>query len=258
MKKIAIILAAAISISFSGASRAETLEEDGAITGTTGAGDRDLIYQESVEPEAIEGVGSAARRPGRRQDRGLKGRWYLGGGPQIAIADFKSDLAGQDWDNSWGFALKGGYFVTEIFALEFSFRYLNKFEYRDSQSLYDWWLFHHDYNYKAEISGYDFSLSGKLYLPLSGSFKPYGVGGMGYARGEIKTELTDIIDWGWLSEVTTTTERRSGLLGRIGAGADLFLDEHFALEAEATYNMGFGDIEELCFVSLGINALVLF
>jgi len=54
------------------------------------------------------------------------------------------------------------------------------------------------------------------------------------------------------------SEKDSGMCGRIGAGLDVFFSKQFALEGEVSYFIGFGDVDNVRYTSLALNALVLF
>ena len=179
----------------------------------------------------------------------LSKRWYFGGGLNYAFENFK-DSDG-DWGNTFGFNIKGGYFLCEYFALEAMFQYLDDFELQESGVLYSP-PYYYSYDYDVNISLYHFTINGKGFIPIKGIVKPYGVLGFGYAYGKAKQKLRI----GRLS--ATNTEKESDLCGRIGAGLDIFLSEQFALEGEVSYFMGFNDIDRIRYTSLSLNALVLF
>ena len=241
MKKFFVLaILCLVPISFVGAEQpAEVIE----VEETSPAGGNTVTTTETVTVTTTTGTGMVTTKP-KKCD--LSKRWYFGGGLNYAFENFKDELSEVDWDNTWGLDIKAGYFFTDYFALEFMFQYLNEFEYKESG--YYWGY----YDYKATLTGYNFTLNGKAFIPLDGIFRPYGVLGLGYANGELKEKLSDA--WG----TYTYTDKNSGLFGRIGAGADVFLSEQFALEGEVSYNIGFGDIDNIRYTSLALNALVLF
>jgi len=181
----------------------------------------------------------------------LSKRWYFGGGFNYAFENFDNELSEVNWDNTWGFDIKAGYFICDYFALEAMFQYLNDFEYKESGWIY-YYPYYYAYDYKATVSGYNFTINGKGFIPLESIVRPYGVLGLGYAHGELEEKGTI------LGETVTISDKDSGLFGRIGAGLDIFLSKQFALEGEISYNMGFGDIDNIRYTNLALNALVLF
>ena len=60
------------------------------------------------------------------------GRFYIGGGLQYDIANFREgdDWIVDDWEleNTWGLQLKGGYFVLDYLAIEGLFQYHHNFK----------------------------------------------------------------------------------------------------------------------------------
>ena len=181
----------------------------------------------------------------------LAERFYVGGGYNYAFENFRDELNDFDWDNTWGLDFKAGYFFCEYLALEVMFQYLDDFEYKESGLIgYDQYLY--SYDYKATISGYNVTLNGKGLIPIDGVVRPYGVLGLGYASGKARERII-------IAGVTVTeSEGKSDLWGRAGAGLDIFLDRQFALEVEVTYNLGFGDLEDVEYTCLALNALTLF
>ena len=212
----------------------EVVEEDGVVEETSLAVDNEVLTTETVTVTTIP----------KKYD--LSKRWYLGGGLNYNFENFDNELSGVDWDNTWGLDIKAGYFFTDYFALEFMFQYLNEFEYKESVYYWGSW------DYKATVTGYSFTINGKGFIPLDSIFRPYGVLGLGYAHGELEQKLS------YSRYTYSDSEKESDLFGRIGAGLDIFLSKQFALEGEVSYNMGFGDIDNLRYTSLALNALVLF
>ena len=181
----------------------------------------------------------------------LEKHWYFGGGFNYSFENFKDEMDIGDWDNTYGFDLKAGYFFSEYFALEAMFQYLDDFEHSESGVIYSP-PYYYSYEYDADVSLYNFTINGKGFIPIKGIVKPYGILGFGYAWGEAKQKLRI----GIISD--TNTEKESDLCGRIGAGLDIFLSKQFALEGEVSYFMGFNDLDNARYTSLSLNAIVLF
>ena len=190
----------------------------------------------------------------------LSKRWYFGGGFNYNFENFANELSEVDWDNTWGLDIKAGYFFTDYFALEFMFQYLNEFKSdnsgREYTYIYPYW-YYYDWDEEATVTGYNFSFNGKGFIPLDSIFRPYGVLGLGYAHGELEDKIV-----GHFSDGDYTlydySEKESGMCGRFGAGLDVFFSKQFALEGEVSYFMGFGDVDNVRYTTLALNALVLF
>jgi len=187
----------------------------------------------------------------------LSKRWYFGGGLNYAFENFANELSEVDWDNTWGLDIKAGYFFTDYFALECMFQYLNEFKYEESGTIWEYYYpyyYWYNYDYKATVTGYNFSFNGKGFIPLDSIFRPYGVLGLGYAHGELEEKISYL----GYNDTYTYTDKNSGMFSRFGAGVDVFLSKQFALEGEVSYNIGFGDIDNIRYTSLALNALVFF
>jgi opacity protein-like surface antigen len=191
----------------------------------------------------------------------LAERWYLGGGFQLDIPNFKTeyvtvegddDLGVSDFDNTWGLQLKAGYNILDYLAVEGIFQYHRKFEWEsDNYSDPDLGTV----SGKVEVSGFDFSVNLKGILPL-GIFRPYAVAGLGFMRG--KAKATGTYDSPWTAPVSySETQSDSGPMGRIGIGCDVFVSENFGIEAEVAYNAGMGDIDYARFTALSAGVIIL-
>ena len=212
----------------------------------------------------------------------LAKRFYIGGGFHYDIANLDANVTvvdyfgytaegNTDFDNTWGFDLKGGYFFSEIFALELLFQYHDNFKASDSFDpfTHSGHFWDESGDYSAELTVYDFTVNGKVYLPLNNTiFKPYGVVGIGIMIAKVKWDAA-IYDWDSYgidysqSVEYSGSENKVKPCGRIGAGCDVFFNQNFGLEAEVAYNSGFGsfDFEEdldVAFTSLSIGALYAF
>jgi len=181
----------------------------------------------------------------------FQGRAYLGGGLLYDLEDFSGNRDNLDWENSWGLNLKGGYFFSDHFALEGLLQYHLGFEASKSESIdgiSDEWDF--------EVSLWDFTANAKVYIPLESPLRPYAVGGIGYATAEAEAKRT--LRLPGFSESGSESESESDFCGRIGAGLDIFISDDFGLEFEVAYNLGLGDLDDFCFISLNLAALYAF
>jgi hypothetical protein len=88
----------------------------------------------------------------------LSKRWYFGGGFNYSFENFDNELSEVDWDNTWGLDIKAGYFITNYFALEAMFQYLNEFKYEESGRYYYYeypYWYYYDWDEKATVTGFN-------------------------------------------------------------------------------------------------------
>ncbi len=182
-------------------------------------------------------------------------KFYVGAGPLLAInhIDYNYDYEGEfvtldDFDNSWGLDFKAGYFPIKYLAVEANFAYAHKFN-----SSMDWNIPPVTGDADLDIRVMTFTVNVKGYPLPEGTFRPYAIAGLGYGRAKADyTVSTRFVDFDLGSETYT------GAIFRIGAGIDLFLSEKFALELEAIYNRGSGDLSDIPITQIGANALIFF
>lgn len=193
-------------------------------------------------------------------------RWYLGGGLHLNFNNFRNELSGYDFDDSFGFSLKTGYLPMEYLAIEFLFQYHSKMkatEYGRTSWLYrrgDGTLYMQSGNYEEEVTveGYDFTLNIKGRYPV-GRIAPYGLLGLGYMHGKAKLDYhfkPDSIFAVPHREVYSDSE--SGPCMRLGVGGDVSISEHFVVNLEVAYNLGYGSVDNIRFTSVNIGSLYFF
>jgi len=184
-----------------------------------------------------------------------EGKFYIGGGPLLAInhIDYNLDYEGEfvkldDFDNSWGLDFKAGYFPIKYLAVEANFAYAHKFN-----SSMEWNIPPVTGDADFDVRVMTFTVNAKGYPLPEGMFRPYAIAGLGYGRAKADyTVKTRFLDFDLGSDTFT------GAIFRIGAGIDLFLSEQFALELEAIYNRGSGDLSDIPITQVGANALIFF
>ena len=89
---------------------------------------------------------------------------------------------------------------------------------------------------EGEVEG--FAITGNIKLfPLIGRFQPYVVTGIGAVNAEVNQRR--------FNSGRSSTEQRTEVSGRIGAGLDVFLSESIVFEVEASYNGSGGDLDFL-------------
>lgn len=183
-------------------------------------------------------------------------RGYLGGGPLYDFENFRGDMGRCGWDNSWGFNLRGGAYLSEFFALEGLIQYHNEFSSKRPYSGYFWNIwFDPAFNTRIRFCDYDFFINGKASLPL-GAFRPYALAGIGvvYSRAKIEQEISAD---GFRLDISYTTNT-SDVMWRVGGGIDALLSEHVGLNAECAYQAGVNFLDDLRFLTLSAGLLYVF
>ena len=165
---------------------------------------------------------------------------FLGLGISYFIEEFPKigqDSIGEayatDFDDSWGFNLRGGYRFNDYLAaegvMEYADGYSSKASFQpavigvDSVSVDDsrWSI--------------DFALNAKAILPL-GRFEPYVSGGIGFLyMNELTIEERQIPGEGSIK--TSSSDDPVVFMGRVAAGLDFAISDTFGLFAEAAYLM---------------------
>ena len=165
---------------------------------------------------------------------------FLGLGISYFLEEFPGsgvDSNGQgyatDYDNSWGFNLRGGYRFNDYLAaegvLEYADGYSSKVERPnpagligvDSDTIDDsrWSI--------------DFAVNAKAILPL-GRFEPYVSGGIGFLyMNELSIEELEIPGEGRVKY--SQSDDPVVFMGRVAAGVDFAINDTFGVFAEAAY-----------------------
>lgn len=178
---------------------------------------------------------------------GMAGRPYIGGGLLYSLQDFTGDNADHiSWghalgDNSWGLYLKGGYFVMDNVAVEGLYRYHNEWEGTEDLTGLDG---------EITVKANDLTVNGKYFFPVE-QFMPFAVVGIGYAQFKSEADIKGF-------EGADIDDTESGPLARAGAGCLYFFDDNIGVDVEATYNMGFQDIDDANFIDFMAGVVVAF
>lgn len=129
------------------------------------------------------------------------------------------DISG---DDAGVLDLRAGYRFHDYFSGEFLFRFYSGFEVKEQNTGAD-----------DKFDGWSMSLNAKAYGML-GAIQPYALFGAG---GLVFTEKAGNDD--------------AGFIARLGGGIDLYLTDHLVVEAEASYTLPAGDIEDFQFATFG-------
>ncbi len=161
------------------------------------------------------------------------------------------DDTGQDFDNSWGFDIRGGYRINKWFAVEGQLEFVNGHEveidlepagYPAGTTAY------------LTVDGGNGGLNGKLYAPWFGRIQPYALAGIGGQWARLRTTyptgfVCDPIFW-WCTGTYTKLGNSGAFLAKFGGGADFWFSEDMAAVVDATFNLPTGDLKDLRSTSL--------
>ncbi len=244
------------------------------------AADVSEVYEEEFEVVVSERASGDELKLAKRFYAGL-GLFY--GFPSdlddVTVTAYDVPMAGWTYqcptpletESGIGLNVKGGYFFSENFALEMLFRY--HFKYKIDGKYSRTRVFSDAISYisadaDGDMKGWDITINPK-YFPfgdgiMEGQLRPYLVGGLGYMSGKIEGDILASVMTFYGSDIYyrgtpySESDTKSGLCGRIGAGCDWFFTNQFAVELELDYTMGFGDVDEINILIVGLNGLVAF
>jgi opacity protein-like surface antigen len=156
-----------------------------------------------------------------------------------------------DFDNTWGFNLRGGYRFCDYLAAEGVLEYADSYT---SEVSYPALGVPGELNTTQDtLWTIDFALNVKAILPL-GRFEPYLSGGVGFMYGN-QLQITDAWE---RNEAGALVEKRLSksndpvvFMGRVAGGVDFALTDTFGLFAEAAYLMPTSSLSE--FDAIAVN-----
>jgi hypothetical protein len=166
---------------------------------------------------------------------------YMGAGVAVGFdnfddyfQDYFGDSSLNDYDTPVGFDLWGGYRIIPNLALEVELAYLGGFDPKGT---------------RINIKGLTLTGNVKAYV-LTGRFQPFAVAGIGMLnwRGEDRDALS----------YNDSVFSKADLAARFGGGIDVYLTEHFALEAKATYVLSTRELKGSDFVDLTFGGQIRF
>jgi opacity protein-like surface antigen len=191
----------------------------------------EVIVGTQVEPApAVAAVQPEKDRSGPFLGLGIS--YFIEEFPKIGQTNLGRDYR-TDFDDSWGFNLRGGYRFNDYLAAEGVMEYADGYSSKvslppaglgvDSETIDDsrWSI--------------DFALNAKAILPL-GRFEPYVSGGIGFLyMNELKIEELEIPGEG--RSKLSQSDDPVVFMGRVAAGVDFAINDTFGLFAEAAYLM---------------------
>ena len=182
---------------------------------------------------------------------------YLMIGALTAFEAFQDD-GGQDFDNSFGFVLKGGSRFHPLFAAEIEGNFISGFDTLVNIS--------DNPGFPGSnlppligltVDGGNVTANAVAYLPL-GRIQPKAIVGLGgmWARLRSTNQVSVVCGPSYYSFYWYCTGAYAqlasdgGFVMRFGGGVDVQLGEAWALVVDGTYVMPFGSIDELSYVNL--------
>jgi opacity protein-like surface antigen len=176
-------------------------------------------YGDPVEPE--EGPTPVAVAPEAVAEP-ANGYWYLGAGALLSIENF-----GCDSDNAWGYNVRAGRRINDLFAVEAEWEHpVSKFD--DSNRL-------DGFNrLNGDINVWNVTANGKLY-PVQGQFQPYALVGLGYGQADLPHD------------------DNGGFITRFGLGLDVLATDNFGVNAEVGYVLGTGDLNNFDQIPISVG-----
>lgn len=196
--------------------------------GSGGASQADLdraIQSAEEAAAAAREAARAARAAAREMEEEERIRFArraitLGGHAFYAPEDFDA-ANGVNVNSSKGLSATVGWRIFPRFAIEARGDYFDGFDYQSKKV-------------EGKVDGFAITGNFKLY-PLIGRFQPYLVTGFGAIHAEVTQRR--------FSDGDKSTDSRTEVTGRVGAGIDLVLTETIAFEVEASYNGAGGDLD---------------
>lgn len=162
--------------------------------------------------------------------------FYLIGAATYAIEDFDVDSEyegetagvfseGFNFDDTWGFNVRGGYRAHPNLAVEIEYEQYDDF--LDSRG--------------ADLEAWSLTANAKIYA-LTGCIQPFALLGAGIAEFEA-------------SDSKLGSGDADDFVARAGLGTDVYITENLAITTDASYMFTTGDIDDFDFVALSLGAM---
>jgi len=196
-------------------------------------------YGEEEETYESPAPAPAPRRPTRRVERRERVSDFARSGPYLQVGGVYAfenidadvfvsgfpappggEFVGGNWDDSWGYEIRGGYRVNPWVAVELEWEHYLDFDF-DSASGYPGTR-----SVGKDLESYILTANGKVY-PVHGRFQPYALIGMGWQNGQMERSQ--------LAPGGTDDFDHDALAFRFGAGLDVYFTDMIGMAAEAGY-----------------------
>jgi hypothetical protein len=148
--------------------------------------------------------------------------------------DFFYNRVGVDYDDSFGFKLRGGLILNEYFSAEGIIEYVAPFE-SDIRGTSG--------QYETKIDVFTAGANAKCTLPIKEYFVPYVLFGMGLFNSYEKISgryYKKKTDW--------------GIGSRIAFGTDLIYQHNYSVGMEVEHVLGFGNVDHIQYTNISIGA----
>jgi opacity protein-like surface antigen len=158
----------------------------------------------------------------------------------------------REFDNSWGFAARGGYRANEWIALEAQLEFLSGFEV--SVDLPPQGGNPSPGTVSLTADGGNGGVNAKVYAPWFGRFQPYGLVGIAGQWARLRTTyptgwVCDPIYW-YCTGTYTKLGNEGAFLAKFGGGLEAWISEDFGVVVDAAFNLPTGDLKDLRYTSL--------
>ena len=168
-------------------------------------------YGEPAEPE--EGPAPVAAPPMAEAEPPPSGYWYLGAGALFSIENIHCDA-----DNAWGYNVRAGRRINDLFAVEAEWEHpVSDFDDANTVDGHN--------RLGGDVEAWNLTANGKIY-PIKGRFQPYGLVGAGYGEADLPHD------------------DNGGFIARFGLGMDVLITDSFGVSSEVGYVLGTGDLSD--------------
>ena len=162
----------------------------------------------------------SAATPAFAQDYARPG-FSVAAGVSAAFEDFDTD--GSNFDDAAAFTAAGGYRFTKNFGVEGRFEQTTDFDGDFGPA-------------DVDVSMWTLTANAQFFI-LTGQFQPYVIGGLG-----IEEATVDVNPGG--------DDDETDAVWRLGIGMDSYVTPNFVIGAEAAYNFGTNDLDDLDYWTL--------
>jgi opacity protein-like surface antigen len=176
-------------------------------------------YGEPVAPE--EGPAPVAVAPAVVEEPPA-GYWYIGAGAMFGIDNFHCDV-----DDAWGYNVRAGRRINDLFAVELEGEHAaSNFDDADKVDGFG--------RLDGDVSVWNITANGKLY-PVRGTFQPYALVGAGYGQADLPHD------------------DNHGFVARFGIGLDILFTDNFGMDTEVGYVLGTGAVSDYDYIPISVG-----
>jgi len=129
-----------------------------------------------------------------------------------------------NFDNTFGFQIRGGYVMNNYISAEAMLEYVFPFETDSSTE-------------KVEIDVIHLALQSKIRYPQQGPIQPYGLIGLGIMNTQMNAEIS--------FDGSNIQETEWGFSTKIGAGVDIYITHNIFSNLELSWTKGMGNVDHV-------------